>query len=405
MIAVQHSGTGPAARHRGFSAWRAVPVAFALFLLPALPAAAEEAPLAGVASLGKKLFNDTILSKDGTLACATCHDPTHGFVDIRPNDADGMVSLGDDGVSLGDRNAPTAAYAAFTLPFGKTKDGLYRGGMFHDGRAADLAAQAGGPPLNPIEMAMPDKATLVARLKADEDYRQAFDAVFTPGILDDPEKGYDAMTKAIEAFEKTDFFAPFDSKYDRYLRGEYQPTLEEELGMTLFFSQQFTNCNRCHQLHESAQAERETFSNYEYHNIGVPVNKAARAVNGVAADFVDEGLLANPAVDDPAQRGRFKTPTLRNVAVTGPYMHNGVFRDLETVVRFYNKYNSRLEKNQINPETGEKWAEPEVPDTLSREDLEVGDALNEKRIKALVAFMKMLTDKRYEPLLEETAGQ
>jgi cytochrome c peroxidase len=115
--------------------------------------------------------------------------------------------------------------------------------------------------------------------------------------------------------------------------------------------------------------------------------------------FTDNGLLDNAAIDDPSYRGKYKTPSLRNVAVTGPYMHNGVFADLETVVRFYNKYNSKAEINQTNPETGKLWGEPEVAETISRKELEQGDALDEKRIDAIVAFLKTLTDSRYEPLL------
>ena len=166
--------------------------------------------------------------------------------------------------------------------------------------------------------------------------------------------------------------------------------------MTLFFSEQFTNCNRCHQLQRLPGSEGETFTNYGFHNIGVPINSALRAVNGAEPGHRDLGLLANPRVDDPAQAGKFKTPTLRNVAVTGPYMHNGVFADLRTVVLFYNKYNSRSAKRRINPETGQPWRAPEVDGTLSLEDLEHGPALDDRRIDALVAFMKTLTDRRYE---------
>jgi cytochrome c peroxidase len=132
----------------------------------------------------------------------------------------------------------------------------------------------------------------------------------------------------------------------------------------------------------------------------VPKNTALRALNGKPADFVDQGLLENPAIDDPTQAGRFKVPTLRNVAVTGPYMHNGVFNDLRTVVLFYNQYNSRSAKSKINPETGQAWGDPEVPDNLSLKELRTGPALDRKRIDALVAFMKTLTDRRYEHLLK-----
>ncbi|MGB1239401.1 MAG: cytochrome-c peroxidase, partial [Pseudomonadales bacterium] len=143
----------------------------------------------------------------------------------------------------------------------------------------------------------------------------------------------------------------------------------------------------------------ETFTNYQYRNIGVPVNKQVRLANGKGLDYIDAGLLDNPAVSDSAERGKFKTPTLRNVALTAPYMHNGVFQDLKTVVLFYDKYNSRKAKRQINPETGEAWGAPEVAETVALKELEKGGALSDKRINALIAFMKTLTDKRYEHLV------
>lgn len=349
--------------------------------------------------LGEMLFFDTDLSQNRTQSCATCHDPAAGFVDPRENDVDKMASLGDDGSSIGDRQAPMAAYAAFSPLFHKTNDGKFKGGQFWDGRASTLAEQAGGPPLNPAEMGMPSKAAVVERLKEKPDYQTRFKALFGNAILENPDQAYDKMTQAIAAFEKSETFAPFDSKYDRFLRGEEKLTDQEELGRILFFSQQFTNCNVCHQLKTLPGAEGETFTNYEYHNIGVPVNTALRAKNGVKD--TDNGLFANPAVDDPAQKGKYKVPSLRNVAVTGPYMHNGVFKDLRTVVKFYNKFNSKSAASQINPETGKAWAEPEIPETVSIKELEIGNALKTQRIDALVAFMKTLTDKRYEHLLKD----
>ena len=377
---------------------------FFLVLSLSLSCIAVETAQAGALSkveLGKQLYFDTNMSKNRTQACATCHDPERGFADARSNDSESAFSLGDDGQSFGDRNAPTASYANQIPPFGKNKEGIYVGGQFHDGRANTLADQAAGPPLNPIEMGMADEAAVVARLKENADYVAAFKVHFGDNIFEDDKAAYAAMAESIAAFEKTDFFSPFDSKYDRYLRGEYKMTKSELLGMTLFFSNQFTNCNQCHQFKKFPESEGETFANYEYHNIGVPTNVKGREVNGVAADFTDEGLLANPAVDDVKQRGKFKTMALRNVAVTGPYMHNGVFQELETVVRFYNKYNSKAPASQINPETGKPWGAPEVADNISFKELEIGDALDEKRIKAVVDFMKTLTDKRYEHLLED----
>lgn len=352
------------------------------------------------AALGEALFFDENLSLNRSQSCASCHDPDAGFADAR-RAVNGAVSLGDDGKSLGDRSAPTAAYARFSPAFHQREDGAFVGGQFWDGRAAGLAEQAGGPPLNPIEMGMPDKAAVLARLQETPDYITAFPALFGSDVLTDPDAAYDALAEAIAAFEATETFAPFDSKYDRFLRGEVKLTREEDLGRVLFFSQQFTNCNQCHQLSKSAIDPAETFSNYEYHNIGTPVNVAARQENGVGSDHVDLGLLANPLVTDPQQKGKFKVPTLRNVAVTGPYMHNGVFADLRTVVLFYNKYNSKSAKRQINPETGQTWAAPEVATTLSVDLLTHGPALENERIDALVAFMKTLTDQRYEHLLED----
>jgi cytochrome c peroxidase len=353
-----------------------------------------------VEALGQALYFDKNLSKNRTQACATCHSPESGFADGRDNGVGGAVSLGDDGRSLGDRNAPTAAYAAFSPSFHLNEKGIYAGGQFHDGREMNLAGQAGGPPTNPIEMGMPSKEAVVQRLMENSAYLATFKQFYGKDIFNDAERAYAAMAQSIAAFEKTDLFAPFDSKYDRYLHGEYELTTQEDLGMTLFFSQQFSNCNLCHQLKRIPNSEGETFSNYEYHNIGVPENLTVRKLNGVAKNYVDHGLLENPQVDDASQAGKFKVPTLRNVAVTGPYMHNGVFKDLRTVVMFYNKYNSRSAKRQINPESGEKWAMPEVNDNISIKELETGPALDNKRIDALVAFMRILTDRRYEHLLD-----
>ncbi len=156
------------------------------------------------------------------------------------------------------------------------------------------------------------------------------------------------------------------------MRGEYSFTAEEELGRVLFFSNQFTNCSKCHQLKPLGGAEGETFSNYEFHNIGVPANAELRAVNGVPRGHVDSGLLGNPAVEAiRPKEASSRRPTLRNVAVTGPYMHNGVFKDLRTVILFYNKYNAKAARRQINPETG-KAGISEVDGTLSLEELTFG---------------------------------
>lgn len=346
--------------------------------------------------LGKALYFDKNLSKNRTQACATCHDPDAGFVDPRENGVAAAASLGDDGKSVGDRTAPTAAYAKFSPKFHyDAKKKVYKGGQFWDGREDSLAGQAGGPPTNPIEMGMPSKAATVERLLENPYYVETFKKVYGKDIFKSSDEAYAAMADSIEKFEMTKEFAPFDSKYDRYLRGEYDLTPLEDLGKAIFFSNNNNSCATCHVL-KGEDREGETFTNYEYHNIGTPINTELRAVNGVTA--IDNGLLNNPAVTDPAQKGKYKVPTLRNVAVTAPYMHNGVFKELRTVVEFYDKYNH---KNRVNnPETGLPWGEPEVKETIALEELKA-KRQNDRKVDALVAFMKLLTDKRYEHLLEK----
>lgn len=350
------------------------------------------------ADLGQMLFFDTALSKNRNQSCSTCHNPEHGFVDDRESDAHGMASLGDDLKSFGDRNAPTAAYASYSPGFHyDPKRKTWKGGMFWDGRENDLAGQAGGPPLNPIEMGMPDKASVVERLKENPGYIQLFQKLYGDSIFEESDRAYAAMSDAIATFEKTKAFAPFDSKYDRYLRGEYELSLLEELGMSLFFSNNNTNCATCHVLKGEDQTG-ETFSNYEYHNIGVPSNTGLRVHNGIKPHQIDNGLLDNPNVSDETHKGKYKVPTLRNIAITAPYMHNGVFRDLRTVILFYDQYNNT--ERTINPETGEAWRSAEYEATINHEELKA-KKLTDRKVDALVAFMELLTDKRYEHLLEK----
>lgn len=355
--------------------------------------------------LGEALFNDPNLSMNRTQACATCHMDGFALSDQRENDGIGRdVSLGDNGTSLGDRNTPTALYARFSPPFSKNEAGEYVGGQFWDGRALGLEEQAGIPPLNPVEMGMPDKASVVSRIRENPDYVAAFGTQFGGNIFNSDDEAYTAMTRALAAFERTDAFSTFDSKYDRALRGEEKLTDQEELGRVLFFSQQFTNCNVCHEVRGPSGLSDGTFTNHKYFNIGIPENTRVRKANGGS---VDTGLVLNPMVaGDPAQRGKFKVPGLRNVAVTAPYMHNGVFQDLRTTVLFYVKYNSKKKSRQIDPETGQTWAAPEVPENIAMTELTSGPALDDKRVDALVAFLKTLTDKRFEHLIpKDEAGQ
>jgi cytochrome c peroxidase len=344
------------------------------------------------------LFFDARLSAHRNQSCSSCHDPLRAFSDPGTGAAEGAVSTGSDGISLGDRNAPSLAYVSRIPPLHRDTSGDYVGGLFLDGRAETLVDQASEPVTNPIEMALPDAVVLRGRLLEDETYVPAFEKLLGPSALATPDRALESVALAISAFESGDSFARFDSRYDRYLRGEEELTDEEEMGRLLFFSE-LVNCSRCHLLDRRENRPQEIFSNLRYHNIGVPANEAVRLRNGLGIHHVDRGLLDNPAVSDSAQAGRFRVPSLRNVAVTGPYMHNGVFRNLETAIVFYNRFLLGNNEGRINPETGQAWREPEVPETVALELLEQGQPLTAERVSQLVAFLETLTDRRYEHLL------
>jgi cytochrome c peroxidase len=351
-----------------------------------------------LADLGRALFFDARLSATGNQSCSSCHDPSRAFSDARDNGVAGAASLGDDGVSLGDRNAPSLSYASLTPDFHRDVDGEHVGGFFVDGRAATMIEQAQEPILNPIEMALPNAAAVRESVRAVPGYAAAFEELIGAASLDTPEQAQISVATAIAAFENTEEFAPFDSKYDRYLRGELSLDKEEELGRILFFSE-LINCNRCHLLDRREHRPREVFTNHRYHNIGVPINSKLRAKNGLGEDHIDKGLLQNPRVNDKAQSGRFRVPSLRNVAITGPYMHNGVFRELETAIVFYNRFLLVSEESHTNPETNQPWGAAEVPRTVDLQLLREGQPLTDRRVSQLVAFLETLTDQRYEHLL------
>ena len=345
-------------------------------------------------ALGEVLFFDKSISFNKTQSCSTCHSPDTAFVDQRKNSANQMVSEGDNPHLHGNRNANTALYAMFSPDFHfdkKIQD--YVGGQFWDGRAKDLAEQAGGPPVNPVEMGMPDKKAIVERLKADPTYYKPITDLYGESIWADADKIYAIMEKAIGEFEKQELFAQFSSKYDRALKGEAELTALESKGKALFFDKTRTNCSNCHQSSE-ANSATETFTNYRYFNIGVPSNQELIKHNKLAADFVDNGLLDNPMVKgDKKQKGKFKVPTLRNISVTAPYMHNGVFRDLKTVLLFKDSFNNPNRK--INPETGKAWEKAEYAQTINPDVLKAKPFTDEE-INALEAFLKTLTDEAYE---------
>lgn len=346
--------------------------------------------------LGEALFSDRNLSFSRKQNCMSCHSPELAFTDPRVlGPIQGAVSRGGDGRSLGDRNSPTLVYIRTTPPFHISAMHEAVGGMFWDGRAGTLEDQVRDPILNPVEMGMPDEASIVSRLRENSGYRIAFSALYGDDALADTPKAIAGLKSALAAFLNTPEFSPFNSKYDRSLRGEYSLSETEARGRDLFFAKDGAGCNRCHSS-TAAGARDEVFTNFRYFNLGVPRNAVVRRLNDSKAQRVDHGLMENPAATRSEFDGKFKVPTLRNVAVTGPYMHNGVFQELKTTVLFHLR-SSDTAIAKTNPETGSDWDAPEV---IANMTTDIGPrALTEADVDALVAFLKTLTDRNYENLV------
>lgn len=312
--------------------------------------------------------------------------------------ADRAVSLGDDLSSFGNRNTPSIAYASHTPSFSKDSEG-YVGGFFLDGRAATLEEQSIEPFVNPLEMAIADHDILVEQIVGNPVYVSLLKRILGEAFSQDKQTILAVVKRSLAEFQRSESFSAFDSKYDRYLSGTETLTEQEERGRSLFFSQ-LANCSSCHLLNPANVAKNEVFSNYRYHNIGVPENAMAREVAAQGLLFPDLGLFGHPDVNEESTRGKFKVPSLRNVAVTAPYMHNGVFKELTTAVHFYNQFIVNNQSSRTNPETGQAWRPPEVAENISRDLLRQGQPMDKQRLEAIVAFLKTLTDKRYEALLQ-----
>ncbi|GEM_PF-450071 len=358
-------------------------------------------------SLGSRLFFDANLSLRKTLSCSSCHNPGHGLADARfliagdANQVQGALSVGDDNSTLGGRNAPTASYAQFIPTFGQNTYGEYFGGQFHDGRAATLKDQAKGPFLDQAEMMMPNGEAVVERVLQNSQYVTDFKTLYGDDIFNDKLKAYDVLAESIASFEKTESFAPFDSKYDRSKllvtdENYYQMTTIEKKGYDLFFDANRTKCVLCHSINSFSESSHEIFSNFKYDNIGTPKNLAALMARDGNTEKTDLALGGRADINNSKHYGKVRIPTLRNIAVTGPYMSNGVFKELRTILEFYN-HMSGNNTTTLNPETNKMWENPEVNATINRKLLKM-ELLSEEEIQALEAFLRTLTDKKYENL-------
>lgn len=340
-------------------------------------------------ALGKLIFEDKNLSSPSGQSCASCHQSDNFFAD--PGQA---VSAGANAQLFGNRNAPSISYVKFNPELFWNKDeALWMGGFFHDGRARTLQEQAGGPFLNPLEMGNKTMAEVVAKVKA-ADYKILFEQLYGAKIWQNSDAAFNAITAAIVAYEQGPEFATFSSKYDYYLQGKVQLSAQEKLGLELFEAEDKGNCAACHPSQVTAENPQPLFTDYSYDNIGQPANrnlafyKMDELFNPQGLAYVDMGLANNPHIDNAhEEKGKFKVATLRNIAQTAPYLHNGVFDSLKEVVEFYNQRDVEIKK----PLAEQRWARAEVKDNVNDEEL--GDLkLTVEEVDALVAFMKTLTD-------------
>jgi cytochrome c peroxidase len=275
-------------------------------------------------ALGRKLYFDTALSTDGSVACATCHDPSHGFADPR-----GATSAGVGG-ALGVRNAPTTLNAAFLID------------QFWDGREQGLEAQAVQPLVNSVEHGFADFAAVEANLKArSDDYAALFRAAFGDEAIT-----IERVGKAIASFERT--LLTLQAPIDRFLAGDAAAISESaKRGWALYNGK--ARCNNCHGHIDSLPL----FTDELYHNLGVGIegidfDSVARRVarERGAGKSLDELALADSdasalgrfmVTGEQKDMGAFKTPPLRNVALTAPYMHDGSEATLAAVIEFYDR--------------------------------------------------------------------
>ena len=331
---------------------------------------AAGATLSAAAQLGQKIFSDTTLSVSGQQSCASCHVAASAFAEDASAsgvDRGSPVALGGVGMNLtGFRNTPSLMYASLTPDFYIASDGSPNGGFFRDGRAKTLAAQAVLPFTTSFEMGNADASAVIAKLQT-RPYLADFVTLYGAAVLDDPTTALARMGEALAAFEtENPAFRPFSSKYDWFQKGQAQLTAQEQRGLALFNDSSKGNCNACH---PSTSADGKTppmFTDFSYDNLGVPRNSLIPANTASAPSYTPVnshdgvqtyydlgvcGPFREQTVDFFSSCGQFKVPTLRNIALTAPYFHNGRFNTLQDAIGFY-------VRRDTNPE---EWY-PTAPD-------------------------------------------
>jgi cytochrome c peroxidase len=332
--------------------------------LPQVPIPADNPQTPAKIALGKRLFEDKRFSADGTVSCANCHDPAKAFADGLPI-AEGIKKL------KGTRNAPTVIDAA------------YYEAQFWDGRRPSLEEQAKDPFLNPVEQGLTSHEPILETIRKDPSYPTAFRNVFG---IEAKDITIDHVVKAIASFERTVISG--DSPLDRYLYGGDKTAISESAIRGLEIYRVKGRCQDCHTIGQT----NAIFTDNKFHNVGVGFKRIQPRMMQIANAFrkakqegkdIDKSILGDQEVSElgrfvvtlqPSDIGRFKTPTLRNVAVTAPYMHDGSLKTLEEVVDLYDKggENNPLLDSGIRP--------------LNLTDQEKAD---------LVAFLKSLTSPQF----------
>jgi cytochrome c peroxidase len=396
--------------------------------------AKSKTALTPVQQLGKQIFFDARLSEPvGVQACGSCHAPQVGFAGFGDVPTGGAASaqgfqrgfvsgIGEGAVAgaFGRRKPPSAAYATLSpvmslvtlvvdpadIALGVIEPQVFQGGLFWDGRATGLrlgstgAEQALGPFLADKEQNHTNPAQVLAKLKNNRAYIALWQAAFgTPDInISTPQTvadNYDKIGQAIAAYESSSEVNQFSSKYDAYKAGRTTLTAQEMAGLQLFIKPApgGGECYDCHTQNRLANVEPpagDPFTTFNYMNDGIPANPNNPGGNAAP----DPGLGAfletstNPTWKAMAsqQYGKFKTPTLRNVAKGQRFMHNGVFSSLEQVVHFYNTRDVFGEGWN-----GVPWAAPEYPFNMDFHGVG-GLNLSAAQEASLVAFMKTLSD-------------
>ena len=340
--------------------------------LPAVPVPVDNPQTPAKIALGDKLFHDSRFSTTGEVSCSTCHDLNKGLTDSPMVTSEGINQL------TGTRNAPTVANAAFFQS------------QFWDGRSPDLEDQALHPFVNPVEMGLPNHDPILAIVSTDPEYVAAFREVFgkEPGQVTMRE-----VTQAIASFERTLTFG--DSPFDRYYFGGDQTAISDAAvrGFKVFLEE--GRCVSCHTIEQ----DHALFTDHRFHNIGVGINDVQDQVPVFVEAFleaklqgvdVDIQVLSDPRSSELGRfavtesfddLGAFKTSTLRNVAVTAPYMHDGSIATLREVVEHYNNGGVTNEGDRVN-------------DFLSGGIRALN--LTDQQIDDLVAFMEALTSPEFE---------